>query len=285
MTRQPYNHRLRLDRALEHLQSLEAEVQRWLGTNPYNIIQEYHAERSQHTFRAEPKGLPPAKINLILSDCLHELRSALDNLVYDLAVAHNGGNPLSSNVEEVLMFPISEHKGKFPKWRIRDIPPDAQTIIQNLQPYNLTGDDYRFNPLWQLNELSRIDKHRLLHVTLFGRQGAGFGTRSNVSIFGDTGAGLGAAYPLGSGVGDGAELLTYSGTPINPSEKMSVYFNFSFGIAFGGGSPANAQPVIEVLKGFRQYILYTVRPALAPYLTHIPVVHVGQYCLLEDKDL
>ena len=65
---------------------------------------------------------------------------------------------------------------------------------------------------------------------------------------------------------------------------MSVYFNFSFGIAFGAGSPANAQPVIEVLKGLRQYILYTVRPALVPYLTHIPVLRVGEYCLVADKE-
>src|SRR5688500_16547143 len=120
MTRQPYNYKLRLDRALEHLQSLEAEVQRWLGTNPYNIIHEYHAERSEHVFRVDPHGPAPAKSGLILSDCLHQLRSSLDNLVYDLAIAHNRGNPLPADVQERLMFPICKDKGKCPMWRIRD---------------------------------------------------------------------------------------------------------------------------------------------------------------------
>ena len=44
--------------------------------------------------------------------------------------------------------------------RVKDMPPDVVMIIRELQPYK-RGADYRKHPLWQLNELGNIDKHRL----------------------------------------------------------------------------------------------------------------------------
>jgi hypothetical protein len=40
------------------------------------------------------------------------------------------------------------------------MPPEAIAIIRELQPYK-RGASYRQHPLWQLNELGNIDKHRL----------------------------------------------------------------------------------------------------------------------------
>lgn len=117
MTYRPFNHALRLERALEHLQSLEAEVKRWLGGNAYGFVQEFDVQRSKNAVRAIAFEQPPASVNLLISDCLHNFRSALDNLVYDLAlaynIAHNPGSPLPPAVEKAVMFPIFQTRREF----------------------------------------------------------------------------------------------------------------------------------------------------------------------------
>jgi hypothetical protein len=264
-----YNHDLRLERASQNLQSLEAEVQRWLGSHPYGFIQEFDAQRSEYAIRVVAFERPPANVSFLISECLHNLRSALDNLVYDLALAHNGGNPLPTKVEEKVAFPIFDSEKGFKgkgAWRIRGtIDPGAETDIKGLQPY-VRGNS---RLLWELNELSRVDKHRLLHVTLLGmHEGAFNGADPNTRADSVTFAG-GAieVAKRGTTVG-GTELLRYRATPIDPSHKMDVYFQFGFGVAFGQDSPVSAgESVLGRLGSLREYIIHRVLPPLVPYLS------------------
>jgi hypothetical protein len=277
MTRTPFNHALRLDRAFENLQELEAEVKRWLGGNAYGFVQEFDPQRGEYAVRVIAHEQPPASINLLISECLHNLRSALDNLVYDLAlaynIAHNPGTSLPPAVEKAVMFPIAQTQGEFTgwAWRIRDIDPGAQAVIEGLQPYDRGNPD----TLWELHELSRVDKHRLLHVTLLGQHEAAFSPRRNTTTNNVTFGG-GAIEPFGPGAVDGTELISYQATPINPSDKMGVYFQFGFCIAFGQASPISAgEPVLRRLWTFRSYIVDTVLPLLTPYLTKRRIVRVS----------
>lgn len=97
-------------------------------------------------------------ILLSLGDFVYNLRSGLDQLAWQLCLA-GGGDPGRDT-----MFPI--HENDEPKSeatflrRVKDMPPDAIAILRELQPYKC-GADYRKHPLWQLNALSNIDKHRL----------------------------------------------------------------------------------------------------------------------------
>jgi hypothetical protein len=97
-------------------------------------------------------------ILLSLGDFVYNLRSGLDQLAWQLCLS-GGGDPGRDT-----MFPIYESDGAkseamFLK-RVKDMPPDAVLIIRELQPCK-RGADYRKHPLWQLNELGNIDKHRL----------------------------------------------------------------------------------------------------------------------------
>ena len=96
-------------------------------------------------------------IHLSLGDFVYNLRSGLDQLAWQLCLS-GGGNP-----DRDTLFPIyaSEAKSEamFLK-RVKDMPPDVVMIIRELQPYK-RGADYKNHPLWQLNELGNIDKHRL----------------------------------------------------------------------------------------------------------------------------
>ena len=110
---------------------------------------------------------PPAELRLLVGDCLHNLRSSLDNLAYELAVAHHGG-PLPHPYFKSSEFPIFKDpvKPKELKRKIGCIHPRAQGIIRSLQPYQHPRI-FWLDPLWRLNQLNNVDKHRLPNVVQF----------------------------------------------------------------------------------------------------------------------
>jgi hypothetical protein len=164
-----YNHDLRLQRVLDHAQNLENAIRDWLrDEEPYRITSEDNPARGERVDRLEVVQQPPSELSLIIGDALHNLRSALDNLAYDLARAHTG-EPLPDDIAAKSEFPIfisrAMTSGEWAR-KIGGIHPDAQVIIEDLQPFNRLGADASDDLLAVLHNLSNIDKHRLPHLTL-----------------------------------------------------------------------------------------------------------------------
>jgi hypothetical protein len=67
------------------LESLETESRLWRERNPYRITHEPDPQTNKKLIRVKVLEQPPAAIRLIIGDCVHNLRSALDNLAYALA--------------------------------------------------------------------------------------------------------------------------------------------------------------------------------------------------------
>jgi hypothetical protein len=84
-------HELKQDRALQHLENLEAEGQLWREGNPYRITHEPDPQTNKKPIR------------LIIGDSVHNLRSALDNLAYALSEAYRG-YVSNSRVDTTLMM-------------------------------------------------------------------------------------------------------------------------------------------------------------------------------------
>jgi len=105
---------------------------------------------------------PPRKEwSLVIGDCVQNLRSALDHMVWQLA-------PQRARVTTPTdrEFPIFSDAKKYDGGalsRIGSLPGAAQQVIESVQPFHL-GAEYAQDPLWQLQTLSNIDKHRRLHV-------------------------------------------------------------------------------------------------------------------------
>jgi hypothetical protein len=278
-----HNHDLRLERAWEHLQSLEAECSGWLKEHPYRVYGELDTEGRNKLVKVEIFQQPSAELSLLIGDCLHNMRSALDNLVYDLAIAHRG-SPLSKSIARDSQFPIFKDCGKFISKgmdQIRGIHPDAKTLFKDLQPYQ-RGDKFAYHRLWMLRELSNADKHRLLHPTLLQPAAMGyFPDEVDVSDI---------TWTLGP-VENGAEIARYPFSG-EPGAEVDVKAHFTFRVGFRQGSPLpilpddilNTMDVASVLRWIYVNITKTFLPPLVPYLTRIPVVRVSQrYCLLSDK--
>lgn len=105
------------------------------------------------------------RCSLILGDTLHNLRSALDRLAYQLALLKTGGNIRNP---KRIQFPICNSVEVFnrdkKKW-LREIARDHVAIMERFQGYHRVDGGQAvgpyFHPLSKLRDLTNTDKHRL----------------------------------------------------------------------------------------------------------------------------
>jgi hypothetical protein len=148
--------RHKLGRAEEHLKSLDVEIATFLDGKPYEIVREYESEQPKYLFRMKIKiSLPTTRWALVIGDCVHNARCALDYIAWRLA-----GSDLS---DRNVMWPIFETKIGFDtrgRARLSRVDPQAVAEIAALQPYNRPNPQTDF--FWILQELDARDKHKLL---------------------------------------------------------------------------------------------------------------------------
>src|SRR5215213_6698142 len=100
-----FNHELKLERVSYHLDSLDAKVREWRHRETHQYVSHIDRESGKQFVYIKFPEQVPAEFRLIIGDCLHNLRSALDNLVYDLVIAYHGDPPPPQFVE-YSEFPI-----------------------------------------------------------------------------------------------------------------------------------------------------------------------------------
>jgi hypothetical protein len=150
--------RAKLARAAEHLGALRAAIDEYLAAGPYRTPHEYDAPSGEYVFRLVGDQPLPLRLGIIVGDFAHNARSALDHLVYALS---NGAYPRSSQ------FPIALTERDYrdqARRRLRGVAADARAAIELVPPVR-HQPDARLHPLAALDELSNVDKHRLIHPT------------------------------------------------------------------------------------------------------------------------
>jgi hypothetical protein len=171
--------RLKLERAVAHLAALDAEVSAWLAREPYTLYGEFEPwlkfgkgpNFGLYHLRFRDVGAIPPEWSVVVGDFLHNARTALDHLVWQLVLA-NGATPDTNN-----QFPISLTPDDFAKGlerdRLRGVRENDVQVIEDAQPY--ADEEFRDystvqlkveQPLAILRELSNTDKHRVLNPTL-----------------------------------------------------------------------------------------------------------------------
>jgi hypothetical protein len=167
--------REKVSRALEQFNSLEAEVGPWIAGQPHQFRVDFKAETQRWTNSVENFGEePPLRFAVIIGEIVHDLRSALDHLIWQLVAANpNGKGPSSRN-----QFPIYTDKApvKRKHWATRkdrwnamvcDVAPAERGTIKALQPYR-RAHRVLYCSLAVLRDLSDTDKHNLLIATTAG---------------------------------------------------------------------------------------------------------------------
>jgi hypothetical protein len=126
----------------------------------------YDASKNEYVFRAWLAEPLPLEWMLVLSDMIHQARTACDNIVYTL-ILHRGVVPSNRSSFPPILSTKSEYDGwKTP--RKGRSPLDGLTqmdidLIERFQPWHPnTTSTSRYLRL--LQELSNQDKHRLVHI-------------------------------------------------------------------------------------------------------------------------
>ncbi len=254
-----FSHELKLDRASYHLDSLDAKVREWRERETHRYVSHFDRESGKQIVYLTFTEPVPAEFRLIIGDCLHNLRSALDNLVYDLAVRHHGSSPLPDPFDRCTEFPIFGDR-EWKEWERRKkigcVHPRAQAIIKRLQPHN-RGDEFASDPLWKLHELNNMDKHRVPHVVQMA-----------ISAWTDFADAPHVPRTINLNLGpfeDGAEIMSY--TPhLSVTEgfdpEMHVDPLLTFGIFFGEGSATPGWRCGDALRWIHRHIVNNVLPPL-----------------------
>lgn len=144
--------------AEEHLKTLDREVIDYLKRCRDSVQLPTKINSTRNTVRLtfEPAEEPSLSISLILGDCVHNARSALDHLWKRLGGQGN--------------FPMFSLRDGKDGWlakrdaRLDGIAEDAHALIDTLQPCNRVDDPSGYE-LTILNKLSNIDKHQAIHLT------------------------------------------------------------------------------------------------------------------------
>lgn len=160
--------KLKIDRATEHLEELHKEVGAYLDSGPYEVVRESQ-EEGNPLLVCKVNRLPPLRLSVLLGDFLHNLRSSLDHLAWQLVLT-NGGHPDTGT-----SFPIFEKRRDFKKFKknketitgvVGEVADEAADLLEGLQPYNNAAGSPREHPLWILSKLNNIDKHRQFNIAV-----------------------------------------------------------------------------------------------------------------------
>ncbi|MEO8373130.1 MAG: hypothetical protein ABI806_28350 [Candidatus Solibacter sp.] len=149
-------------RAHENIEGVAREINDWfasiqvkiyLKTAPGNPAPWLVVHATDH--------IPPIRLSVLIGECVHNMRSAVDNLVCGLALT------LKSTCKcRDLAFPVYKDQAEWDEKAdkpLKGIPPLAKEAIRQLQPW---ADTVSPNLLTILNKLSNIDKHRACNFTL-----------------------------------------------------------------------------------------------------------------------
>jgi hypothetical protein len=253
---------LKLERADEHLNTLENIIHAWFLADPYNLIDDLDSNAGDNVARIKISPIPD-KVAILIGDCLYNLRASLDHLVHALAWKFRGS--LSHAESRETAFPIFKtfggwHSRRGGKRQIKYLSPVAQAIVQGLQPY-LTGNKAESHFLWLLNELQNIDKHRALLATATAQVAFQMSNPSGITLRGGGFVQMTVVHTAETYT----EIARYRVFDPKDGHRVKVNVQPTFQIKFQQRPAVNLE-VVSTLHTVRDGIANLVFPLLRPLL-------------------
>jgi hypothetical protein len=177
------------DRARTHLRSLDRQVAEFRASKPYTVVPQATDIPGRTEYRLHVHKPMPVEISTTIGDVLHNLRSALDGLAYEIA-RRGLDRPMTPEEEQACAFPVRESPERFDQFfdqasrnartevRCALYGGQARAAFRSVQPFRIHEDairlgvqvtgtyeeEYRWSELHRLTHLSNLDKHRRLAV-------------------------------------------------------------------------------------------------------------------------
>ena len=191
--------RLKMRRAESQITLLrEAQYALWKDRKHKIVRAELNPKTGNYVYRTQGDFALSLDWGVSIGEIAHNLRSALDGIVYQVAKA-DGANAEALGQTEFPIFLIRytkrrrrrrPGKGKPPliphfehdgREKIKALSDEHQTMIERLQPYHRRSEDGlkgTAHPLYWLQQINNADKHRVIQVVGYRAEGlmwGGFG--------------------------------------------------------------------------------------------------------------
>ena len=157
---------VKLNRAQIHLHVFNDKVGKRLEKEQQSVSRHVEDNGAKHVYRFDGSTDLPDDWSAMIGDVLHNLRSALDHLAWQLVLAAGGKPNKWRNYFPIhLACPKDQDGFPVPLYLAGKVSVEAIEFIESVQPYHGRNSDERREALWLLHDLNRIDKHRELLVS------------------------------------------------------------------------------------------------------------------------
>lgn len=167
---------VKLNRAQMHLHVLNREIRKRLEDEEQRVSRHIEDQGAKHVYRFDGTTDVPTHWSAAVGDVLHNARSALDHVAWQLVLAAGGTPNRYFNYFPVhLQSPRDQVGLCVPLYLANKVSAEVIAFVESIQPYHGLNDPIR-SDLWMLHDLDRVDKHRGLLLTYVAFDSATTGT-------------------------------------------------------------------------------------------------------------
>jgi hypothetical protein len=228
----------KMDRAWLHLRDLNHEVGTFKRAKAYDLVLDFDPETEETIARIKMLRTPRnPQWGLLIGDVVHNLRSALDHLVWQLVLL-NDAKPIRDN--QFPIYSVEKDYWERPKDRsesnrdrtLKGVRIEHRTPIDEAQPYNggVGSPDPARNFLALLSWLSNSDKHKVVHTAFLANRPLSSASFHITGTPGDTHM---VVKSRSGPMEDGAEFVRFK--PATPQTHMHVHGSIRLAIGIGDG--------------------------------------------------
>jgi hypothetical protein len=142
-----------VERAKHHVLDLERQASEFLSSHAYTHVVEIDPNTSQKVYKLKLTKPMPVALSGIAFDAVNNLRSALDQAGYAIAIA-------SAKKGKSAKFPFADDAAQLENVinrSCKDLPKEIVDLMRAFKPYK--GGN---NLLWALNKLCNTNKHAVI---------------------------------------------------------------------------------------------------------------------------
>ncbi|RWN24372.1 hypothetical protein [Mesorhizobium sp.] len=253
--------KLKIERAKRHVSDFETAMKAFFESGPYELVADIDPKTGEEVFRVRVHQCVPDEFSIITGDIVHNLRSALDQMICGLVRANrkqvSGGNgfPIMGSAKRLEEAAVG---------KLKNISVKADRFIRRLKPYK--GGN---NALWMLAELDNMDKHNAIVPVAAGRMqmqmqvgmpGMFLSPNGELCIGGGPSGSVPFGFQLGWTIPDDAKIieLVHDDCEIYRCHPDLAHFprnmQASIDITFGKTDVTANEPIIETLKSLIKLI-------------------------------
>ncbi len=164
---------LKLKRAQKHLETIDEYLTKYESLNPTSMVCKLNVSETFYEYSLISIFPPFLDFGIAIGEFSYQVRSALDHIIYALAeFSTTLTDRARDRAERSTSFPIClvpndsfiDNQLQHVRGSIR---PDVRRIVDSVQPYKRGNrNQARADPLALLDELNRVDKHRVFRSPL-----------------------------------------------------------------------------------------------------------------------